>query len=100
MGIAATGWVAVHKEAQLDQLVRQQHQKGSANFHKWITQDSFNAAFSPTEQEVNSVQNYLTAQGLSVVSVAENNFYVIVQGTIADIDKAIHFTIHTSTWTG
>jgi len=100
MVISATVWLTLHNEAQLDQLVRQQHQKGSANFHKWITQDSFNAAFSPTAQEVNSVQNYLTAQGLSVVSVAENNFYVMVQGTVGDIEKAFHLSIHNYSWNG
>jgi subtilase family serine protease len=100
MVISATVWLTLHNEAQLDQLVRQQHQKGSANFHKWITQASFNAAFSPTAQEVNSVQNYLTAQGLSVVSVAENNFYVMVQGTVGDIEKAFHLSIHNYSWNG
>src|SRR6266851_2917802 len=98
--ISVTVWLTLHNEAQLDQLVRQQNQKGSPNFHKWITQDSFNAAFSPTAQEVNSVQNYLTAQGLSVVSVAENNFYVMVQGTIGDIEKAFHLSIHNYSWNG
>ncbi len=92
--ISVTVWLTLHNEAQLAQLVRQQNQKGSPNFHKWITQDSFNAAFSPTAQEVKSVQNFLTAHGLSVLAVAENNFYVKVQGTIGDVEKAFHVNIH------
>jgi len=92
--IAVTVWLKLHNEAQLDRLVGQQYQKGSPNFHKWITQDSFNATFSPTAQEVKSVQNFLTAHGLSVVAVAENNFYVMVQGSIGDIEKAFHVSIH------
>jgi len=92
--ISVTAWLTLHNEAQLDQLVGQQNQKGSPNFHKWITQDSFNAAFSPTAQEVKSVQNFLTAHGLSVLALAENNFYVKVQGTIGDIEKAFHVNIH------
>ncbi len=92
--ISVTVWLTLRNEAQLAQLVRQQNQKGSPNFHKWITQDSFNAAFSPTAQEVKSVQNFLTAHGLSVLAVAENNFYVKVQGTIGDIEKAFHVNIH------
>ena len=92
--ISVTVWLALHNEAQLDQLVRQQNEKGSPNFHKWITQDSFNAAFSPRAQEVKSVQNFLTSHGLSVLALAENNFYVKVQGTIGDIEKAFHVNIH------
>jgi subtilase family serine protease len=92
--ISVTVWLTLHNEAQLDQLVRQQNQKGSPNYRKWITQDSFNAAFSPTAQEVKSVQNFLTAHGLSVLAVAENNFFVKVQGTIGDVEKAFHVSIH------
>ena len=98
--IAVTVWLKLHNEAQLDRLVGQQYQKGSPNFHKWITQDSFNATFSPTAQEVKSVQNFLTAHGLSVVAVAENNFYVMVQGSIGDIEKAFHVNIHNYNWKG
>jgi len=98
--ISVTVWLTLQNETQLDQLVRQQYQKGSPNFHKWITQDSFNAAFSPKAQEVKSVQNFLTAHGLSVLAVAENNFYVKVQGTIGDIEKAFHVSIHNYNWNG
>src|SRR6266852_7752108 len=98
--ISVTVWLTLRNEAQLDQLLRQQNQKGSPNCHKWITQDSFNAAFSPTAQEVKSVQNFLTAHGLSVLAVAENNFYVKVQGSIGDIEKAFHVNIHNYNWNG
>ena len=43
--ISVTAWLKLHNESKLDQLVRQQYQKGSANFHRWITQDQFNASF-------------------------------------------------------
>jgi len=92
--ISVTVWLNLHNEQQLDRLVQQQYQKGSPSFHKWITQDGFNASFSPTNQEVKSVQNFLTAHGLSVLAVAENNFYVKVQGSIGDIEKAFHVDIH------
>ena len=92
--ISVTVWLNLHNEQQLDRLMQQQYQKGSPSFHKWITQDGFNASFSPTNQEVKSVQNFLTAHGLSVLAVAENNFYVKVQGSIGDIEKAFHVDIH------
>jgi subtilase family serine protease len=98
--IAVTVWLKLHNEAQLDNLVGQQYKKGSPNFHKWITQDTFNTSFSPTAQEIKSVQNFLTAHGLSVVAVAENNFYVMVQGAIGDIEKAFQVDIHNYNWKG
>lgn len=91
--ISVTAWLTLHNEQQLSQLVRQQTTKGNANFHKWITQDQFNAQFSPTANEVNAVQNWLSAHNLTTIEVAENNFYVKVQGSVADIEKAFHVSI-------
>src|SRR5215470_7705092 len=85
--IEVTVWLQLHNQNRLDQLLKSQNQQGSANYHKWITQDEFNASFSPTPQELNSVANYLRAHKLSMVSVAENNWYVKVQGTVADVEK-------------
>ncbi len=91
--IAVTVWLTLHNEAQLDKLVAQQQQRGSGQYHNWITQDQFNASFGPTSQELNSVQNYLNAKALSTVFVAENNMFIKVQGTVAAIQNAFHVQI-------
>src|ERR1019366_7389813 len=91
--ISATAWLKLHNEAKLDKLVASQKQKGSPNYQKWITQDEFNSSFSPTAQEVKAVQNFLSAHGLTVLTVAENNFYVKVQGTAGAIEKAFNVQI-------
>ena len=93
MVIEVTAWLKLHDENQLDQLVAQQQQHGHANFHRWITQDQFNAQFAPTSQEVNAVQNWLNGHKLATLAVAENNFFVKVQGTVADVEKAFHVQI-------
>ncbi|HEU5200286.1 MAG TPA: S53 family peptidase [Ktedonobacterales bacterium] len=91
--ISVTVWLNLHNENKLDQLVQQQNQNGNANYHKWLNQGQFDANFSPTAQEVNSVQNFLSAHKLTVLDVAENNWYVEVQGTVGDIEKAFHVQI-------
>jgi subtilase family serine protease len=98
--MAVTVWLNLHNEAKLDKLVSQQQQRGSGQYHNWITQDQFNASFGPTSQELNSVQNHLNAKGLSTVFVAENNLFVKVQGTVADIQKAFHVQIHNYNFAG
>ena len=91
--ISVTAWLKLHNEGKLDQLVESQKQKGSANYQKWITQAQFNASFSPTAQEVKAVQNFLSAHGLATLTVAENNFYVKVQGTVGAIEKTFNVQI-------
>src|SRR5712692_6471520 len=91
--ITVTAWLKLHNENQLDQLVKQQYTNGHPNFHRWITQDEFNAQFAPTAQEVKAVQNWLNAHNLDLLAVAENNFFVKLQGTVADVQKAFHVQI-------
>src|SRR5229473_1986798 len=91
--IPVTVWLKLHNESKLDQLVESQKQKGSANYQKWITQAQFNASFSPTAQEVKAVQNFLSAHGLTTLTVAGNNFYVKVQGTVGAIEKTFNVQI-------
>src|SRR5689334_14455903 len=98
--ITVTVWLQLHNEQQLDQLVKQQNQKGNANYHKWLSQAQVNATFGPTAQELNAVQNYLSAKNLTVLAVAENNLYVKVQGTVAQIQSAFGVQIHNYTLNG
>jgi subtilase family serine protease len=91
--IEVTAWLKLHNEAQLDQLVTSQQQKGNANYHKWLDQNQFNAQFGPTAQEVNAVQNWLNAHNLTTLAVAEDNFFVKVSGTVGDVEKAFHVQI-------
>src|SRR5215467_11034647 len=98
--ISVTAWLKLQNENQLNQLAQQLYDKKSPNFHKWLNQGQFNASFSPTAQQVNAVQNFLTAHGLSVIDVAENNFYVKVQGSIGQIEQAFHVSIHNFSFSG
>ncbi len=98
--ISVTAWLKLHNENQLDQIVQQLYNNKSRDFHNWLSQEQFNASFSPTAQEVNAVQNFLAAHGLSVLAVAENNFYVKAQGTIGQIEQTFHVSIHNFTLDG
>ncbi|HWC17760.1 MAG TPA: S53 family peptidase [Terriglobales bacterium] len=91
--IEVTVWLQLHNQQQLDQLVQSQHQSGSKNYHKWLNQAQFDTNFSPKPQEVRSLSNFLSAHNLTVESVAENNWYVKVLGTVAAVEKAFHVQI-------
>ena len=91
--INVTAWLKLHNESQLDQLVRQQTTKGNPNFHKWISQSQFNTQFAPTANDLRAVQNWLNAHNLTTIAVAENNFYVKVQGAVGDVERAFHVSI-------
>jgi len=91
--ISVTVWLKLHHEDGLDTLVQGQYRRGSRTYHQWITQDQFNANYGPTSQQVNSVQNFLAAHGLTILAVAENNMYIKVEGTVDAIQRAFHVQI-------
>ncbi len=92
--ITVTVWLHLQNGAVLDRLVQQTYQKNSPNYHKWLNQSQFNASFAPTSQAVLAVKNFLTAHGLSVLTVAENNFYIKVQGTVGDVEQTFSVAIN------
>ena len=91
--ITVTAWLNLHNQTQLDALVQGQYKKGSSTYHKWITQSQFNSSYGATSQEVDTVKNFLTSNGLTVIAVAEDNSYVKVQGTVGTIQKTFHVQI-------
>ncbi len=98
--ITVSVWLDLHNQNQLDQLAKQQNQKGSPAYHQWISQAQFNTTYAPTPQEVNAVENFLAAHNLAVVGVADNNFYIQVQGTAAAIESTFNIQIHNFQWNG
>jgi subtilase family serine protease len=92
--ISVTAWLEVRNKDALDNLVKQQKTPGSAQYHAWITQEQFNSAYGPTANQVNAVENFLAAHNFTVLAVAENNMYVKVQGTVAEVEQTFHVQIH------
>ena len=86
-------WLRMHNVDSLQRLVQQQHNPTSGNYRSWLTREEFTAQYAPTAQEAATVQRFLAAHNLNVVSVGERNLYVKAEGTIADVQKAFHVQI-------
>ena len=98
--IAVTVWLRLRNTAQLDQLAKQQRTRGTAEYHRWITQAAFDATYAPIARDVASFEHYATAHGLNVLYVAADNSYVKVSGTVAAIERAFKTQIDTFTFDG
>ena len=57
------------QEATLQQLLRDMHTPGSANFHKWLTPDQFGQQFGPSDQDVQTIEDWLQTQGFQILKV-------------------------------
>ena len=89
-----TVFLKLHDEAGFDAAIKDLYDPESASYHKWFTDADF-AKYAPTAAELKTVQDELTKQGFSVVSVDPKNFSVRVHGNTGTVEKAFQTELHT-----
>ena len=82
------------QQAALDQLLAQQQDPKSQNYHKWLTPEQYAERFGLSQNDVNKITAWLTSQGLQVVRVARGRNWVAFSGTAAQIESAFRTQIH------
>lgn len=87
-------WLQLHNADSLRDLVEQQYDPGSGNYHNWLTPDQFNSTYAPTAEEVATVKEFLAAHNLGVSSVGDRNMYVTARGSIVDVQRAFSVQVH------
>jgi subtilase family serine protease len=80
--------LALHNREQLEELIAQQQDPSSPEYHRWLTPAEFNDRFGPTPDDRAVVEQWLTSSGLSVVSVGGAGREVVATGAAATVEKA------------
>ncbi|MFJ8473839.1 protease pro-enzyme activation domain-containing protein [Kitasatospora sp. NPDC094011] len=81
---------------ELDHFLSAVTTPGTPEFGQYLTPEQFSARFAPTQQAVDQVRDYLTAQGLTVGDTSANRQVVNARGTAAQISQA--FGTHESAY--
>jgi hypothetical protein len=82
------------QQAALDQLLAQQQERSSANFHKWLTPEQYADRFGMSQSDVAKITGWLESQGFTVLQVPRGRNSVIFSGTTAQIQAAFNTEIH------
>jgi subtilase family serine protease len=82
------------QQAALDQLLAQQQDRSSANFHKWLTPEQYADRFGMSQNDVAKITDWLGSQGFTVLQVPRGRNAVIFSGTAAQIQIAFNTEIH------
>jgi subtilase family serine protease len=77
-----------------DRLVAQLYDPKSPKFHQWLSESQGAALLAPTAAQSDTVKKYLAAHNLKVTAVDASNRFVQAQGRIADVQRAMHVSIH------
>src|SRR5260370_37525501 len=81
------------QEAALDQLMTEQHDKSSPNFHKWLTPEQFGRQFGPADADVQAVTTWLQSHGFQVARVTKGKTAIEFSGTAALLKEAFRTEI-------
>ncbi|MFZ0761970.1 MAG: protease pro-enzyme activation domain-containing protein, partial [Candidatus Sulfotelmatobacter sp.] len=91
--VTVTVWLHQHNKAALDALVQQIYEKGSPQYHHWLTLAQYKANFAPTARSAALVRDFLAAHNLTVSSTEKNNHYVTARGRVSDVQNALNVQI-------
>jgi Pro-kumamolisin, activation domain/Bacterial Ig-like domain (group 3) len=82
------------QEASLEQLLQQQQDKSSLNYHQWLTPQQFGSQFGPAPQDLQTITTWLQSHGFEVTGVAKGGILIEFSGTAAQVQNAFHTSIH------
>ena len=82
------------QQADLEQLLQQQQDPASPNYHRWLTPEQYAERFGVAASDVAQIVSWLESQGLTVNNVARSRTFVSFSGTAAQAASALHTSFH------
>ena len=82
------------QEAALEQLLEQQQDQSSPNYHQWLTPQQFGQQFGPAQQDIQTITSWLQSHGFQVARISNGRTVIEFSGTAGQVQEALHTTIH------
>ena len=82
------------QETALRQLLEQQQDKTSPNYHKWVTPDQFGKQYGPADADILAVTDWLTSQGFTGIKVSAGRTTIEFSGNVGQVRNAFQTEIH------
>ena len=81
-------------EAALNRYMDEVHNPASPNFHHWLTAEQFGALYGPASQDIQTITDWLTAQGFTVNQVYPSGMVIDFSGSVSQVRTSLHTEIH------
>lgn len=82
------------QQAALNQLLRDQQDPSSVNYHHWLTPEQYADLFGVSQADVNQIVAWLKGENLTVVGVSRGRDWIAVAGSAAAVEHAFNVPIH------
>jgi uncharacterized protein (TIGR03437 family) len=85
---------SLSQHAALEQLLGNQQNPASPDFHKWLTPEQYAGRFGVSQDDLNEITVWLRSQGLQVQRVARGRTWIQFSATAQQVENAFHMQIH------
>jgi hypothetical protein len=85
---------SAEQQAALSQLMADQQNKDSANYHAWLTPQAFGKQFGPADADIANLTNWLASHGFQNIKVSTGKTAVEFSGTVGQVRSAFRTEIH------
>ncbi len=82
------------QQAALEQLLREQQDPASPNYHNWLSPETYADRFGASAADIAKVGEWLRSAGFSVRYTARGRDFISFSGTAGQVQSALHTEIH------
>ncbi|MEP6896960.1 MAG: protease pro-enzyme activation domain-containing protein, partial [Rhodanobacter sp.] len=78
------------RQAALDSLIADQHDRKSSRFHQWLTPKEFGESYGVADSDIAAAKAWLVSQGFTVNNVYPNKMQIDFSGKAGQVNRAFH----------
>jgi subtilase family serine protease len=93
-GVSLVFKLSASQQAALDQLLADQQDPSSTDYHNWLTPEQYAARFGMSQGDLDTVSKWLQSQGFSGIRISRAHTRMWFDGTVAQVESAFHTQIH------
>jgi subtilase family serine protease len=82
------------QQAALEQLLAEQQDAASPNYHHWLTPESYAERFGASAADMENIAGWLRSEGFTVRYTARGRDFISFSGTAGQVRTALHTEIH------
>jgi hypothetical protein len=93
-GVSLVFRLSPSQQADMNQLLRDQQDRNSPLYHKWITPEQYAARFGMTQNDLAKVAAWAQSQGLTVNGISRNRNEISFSGSVGQVEYALKTELH------
>jgi subtilase family serine protease len=94
MHVTMTFKMTPAQQADLDALLAAQQQRGSPDYHRWLTPEQYGSRFGLSQGDIDKVSGWLQSAGFQVEGVPASRNMITFKGTAQRVESALHTEMH------